>query len=132
MIKLACIVLGFSAFLFVISVLLVQEKPLETMVLFTEVNVTDRVGFDVNGTALLFGNIPEHGSSSRKVRLDNGYSFPIYTKISVEGGIGEMLVYEKLVKFEKGESKAIGFSVYGNNVSQGVYSGNVTFMLYKL
>ncbi len=127
--KLAYFIFGFALIIFIITLAVnfYFSKPLEEFVLPATVNITDRLGFDVNGSELSFGKVMPGGSSSRIVMFTNGYSFPVIVKITSEGTIKNMLSYPEIVYVESGEEKKIGFSVFVEESPFGCYEGEVKF-----
>lgn len=83
-----------------------------------------------DGKDLTFGKIRVPGGASRKIVVNNSYSFPIVMKVYVEGTIEDMLSYEKDVIVAGGEGKEIRFSVWmPENTSLGYYDGFVKVKL---
>tara|TARA_Y100000310_G_C20632104_1_gene789198 strand:+ start:1162 stop:1572 length:411 start_codon:yes stop_codon:yes gene_type:complete len=132
--KVSYVLLGFSFLILVFSLtgFVLREKPIQRDLLYASVNVSDRLGFDVNGTALTFGEVIVRGSSVRNVIYNNNYDFPILAKISVEGDIGQMLDFEETVRIESGEEKKIPFFVSTGDYEMGYYSGDVEFEIIPL
>ena len=61
---------------------------IERKEVYTKVVVSDKYGFDINGTALIFGMITPGGSSaSRGIILKNDYGKKVYIEIYVMGDI---------------------------------------------
>ncbi len=127
--KLSFLLLTISFLLFIISITVfyVNTKPLDKYEFLASVNVTsDRMGFDVNGSALTFGNVIKGGSSTRNLVLDNGYDFPIVLNIKASGEIKKFLVFEEDLKVEKQGSIDIPFTVMlPENSALGYYGGNI-------
>jgi hypothetical protein len=96
--------------------------------IYASVNVSDKGGFDLNGTALTFGKIKPLDSSTRTVNFTNGYNFPVYVEISADGDITPLLSYETPVFVNAGEFRRIGVGVLTkNDTPQGFYEGHVNF-----
>ncbi len=127
--KLSYFVFGFALIILIITLVVnfYYSKPLEEFVLLATVNITDRLGFDVNGSELSFGKVMPGGSSSRIVTFTNGYSFPVLVKMTSEGTIKDLLSYPEIVYVESGEKKRIGFSVFAEETPEGYYEGEVKF-----
>ena len=125
--------LGFSVFIFLIVLagFYFNARTLQSQSFYASVNVTDEnvAGFDANWTALTFGSLGKGGTSTRKIKLENGYPFPVAVIINVEGDIAPLLNHDKIIKIEKGERKIIALNAYAPlNLSQGFYSGRVEFL----
>ena len=132
--KIALSVFCLSVFLLFISLTgyFLRSELLQSQTFYTNVNVTDTLGFDVNRTALTFGNIIRGGSSTRNIKIDNYYDFPVVVHVSADGNMKELLNFEEELYLEQGETKSVPFSVYvDDNASEGVYSGNITLLLYR-
>lgn len=129
--KLAYFMLAFSILLFLASIAGVYffNREIYEEIFYTSVNVTDILGFDLNGTALTFGNIQLDGSSTRNIIFENKNSFPVEALINVEGDIEQLMHFENKIRVKAGERKKISFSVIAFNVSEGFYSGNVSFKI---
>ncbi len=132
--KLAYFMLTFSILLFFVSIagIYFSDRGIYEESFYASVNVTDISGFDLNGTALTFGNIQLDGSSTRNIIFENKNSFPVEVLINVEGDIEQLMHFENKIKAEAGERKKISFSVIAFNVSERFYSGNVTFKIVGL
>lgn len=132
--KIALGVFCLSVFVLIASLAgyFLRSAPLQSQTFYTSVNVTDTLGFDVNRTALTFGNIIRGGSSTRKIKIDNSYNFPVVVHVSADGNMKDLLNFEEELYLEQGETKSVSFSVFADdNASEGVYSGNVSFEFYR-
>ncbi|MDO8508511.1 MAG: hypothetical protein Q7S27_02385 [Nanoarchaeota archaeon] len=108
------------------------EKEIQSEVLYASVNITNKAGFEINGTALTFGNIQRPGTSSRNVILTNDYNFPVIIFIKVEGDISKVLDFPEEIKLGIGEKERVSFSVIASpNVDYGFYSGEVLFNTFR-
>jgi len=130
--KIAYGILIFSVLVFLLSVIVFSSgvKNLEVQTFFASVNVTDSAGFDLNGSALTFGNVAVPGRTVRNIVFSNEYDFPVIAKISSEGKISEILIFEDRVRVEKGEVKKIPFTAIADlDITEGLYSGEVKFII---
>jgi hypothetical protein len=102
---------------------------LEKWNVYASVNVTSGIGgFDLNGTALIFGKMGLGGSSKKYITIDNSHNFPILVKISAKGSIVPLLRYDNNIVVGNGEAKNITFSaVSERNTTLGFYEGFVHF-----
>ncbi len=146
---LAVAVLVFAVLVFAVSLSdFFGWVAVDTERVYASVNVSDRVGFNVNGSALTFGSILPGGSSSRSVIFQNTYSFPVELRISVEGDIAGLVQvgdgWEIPVgggldvqvgdgwEIPVGGGLEIPFSVYaGPGVRQGFSDGFVVFRILR-
>ena len=125
-------VFSFFVLLFSIGGFFFAHKPIQTNTFYASVNVTDGIGFDINSTALTFGNVVKGGSSNRNINLLNDYPFPVVAVIRVDGDISPLLNYEDAVGIKSNESKKLSFNVIAPvSYDENFYSGNVTVELYR-
>lgn len=127
-------ILLFALILFLanIAFLFFSNKEIKEEKLYASVNVTDSAGFDLNGTALIFGNVQKPGSSTRSISLENKHDFPIVICINVIGDIKQLLDFDGIIKLEPGERKTVAFSVMASeDIEKKFYSGNVIFKIYR-
>ena len=122
-----------AVFLFLFSLIMFLSgfSNLQTQIFYASVNVTiGRIGFDVNGTALTFGNVARPGSSTRSIIFENGYSSSVLVVIDSNGSIKPILDFDKFVKIGEGETKKIPFTVVVSpEVEEGFYEGFVRFRI---
>lgn len=118
-ILLVLVIIFFSVFIF--SKLNFVEKNS----IFVSANLTDKVGFDVNSTALTFGNVVVETYASRKITLDNNLDSDVLVTINSRGDISEYLsASENELVLISGEEKMIEFYVYFPEGSKyGNYEG---------
>jgi len=120
------IILIFSAVLF-----LNNSRPLDTEVFYASLEISDSGGFDLNGTALTFGRITPFSNSLRSVIFINNYPYDVIVKVSASGSIEKLLVFERIVKVGKGETKKIAFTVYAREGTEfGFYDGEVKIKVF--
>lgn len=108
--------------------LVIEKKELEA-----RVSVSDKVGFDINGSALTFGSIPGKGSSSREIFLDNYYNQSVKIEIYVKGEIGDfMQISENNFVLLENERKKVSFVVsFPEGTKLGEYRGRVYILIKK-
>ncbi len=132
--KLFYIIFGFSSFIFFISLMVFyfNTKTLQTQTFYASVNVSDEIiGFDLNNTALTFGSIGKEKSSTRSIRIENGYAFPIVAILNAKGEIAPLLNYDNAVKIDSGDKRVISLSAFTpSNLTEGFYSGEIEISLY--
>ncbi len=132
-----------SYFLFFVSALILLvsfivylffSKPILVRDIYTSVNVTlDSGGFDLNGSALVFGKATLGGSSTRSIIFTNNYSFPLILKMDVNGTISPMVFFEDDVIVNPHEMKKIYFSlVVPQDAQTGLYDGGINIMARPL
>ena len=102
-------------------------RPIHSMSLFATVIIGDSLGFDVNGSALVFGRIAPGGSSTRTILFYNEQPFSVLLTIHPKGDIAPLLSFEDTVRIEPHEQKRIGFSALAAEHPYGSYNGTVTF-----
>jgi hypothetical protein len=131
--RLSYFLIFFSFIILLISLIgfFSSDQILQSETFFASVNVTDRIGFDVNSSALIFGNVIRGGSSTRHINLRNGYEYPVVAIVRAEGEIEELLHFDKGILVGEGETKRVGFSVIPSSDEDGLYVGNVTIELLR-
>ena len=130
--KISFVIFGVSALLFLITFFLLLNPPnLHTEVYYSSVNVTDSIGFDLNSTALIFGNVFPGGALNRNLIFTNQFDFPIVLKIEANGTIKPLLIFDKTIRVGGGETKKIPFEVHiPKDYNQGIYDGYVKVDLF--
>ena len=132
--KAAYFLFTFSFFLLLVSAatLFLANDEIQSEKFYASVNVSDRAGFDINGSALTFGSIQRPGSSSRRIIIENKYPFPVVVYISAEGNIEKILDFEDVIRLDSGEEKVVSFSaISSNDIEEGFYFGNVRFRMLR-
>lgn len=131
--KITYFLFAFSLLLFLISAGWFFLGHIDEKDIFASVNVSDRVGFDLNKSSLSFGSITPPGEASRDVVFDNNYNFPVLLSISSHGDIKPLLMHERFVRVESGEKKEIGFVARADgDTKQAYYQGRVNFRIIPL
>jgi len=124
---LAFISLGMFLFVLYINSTLVLEKQEIPATL----SIGDRIGFDVNATALTFGMITPGSGSQRNLIIENNYGFPIKAEFSAKGDIKRFLVFDEVFCFEIGEKKTIGINVITSDEKYRNYSGKMIVVIKR-
>jgi len=123
------LILIFVVFLFALKL---NSSYLEKREIYTSLKISDKLGVDVNETALIFGEIVPGSSSTRNVKLVNNYNFPIKIETSVRGDIKDFLDFDKIVFADVNETKIIKISASVSfEEEKGNYSGTVVFLIRK-
>lgn len=120
-------------FIMSISMFLFYKMPVKESSFDASVIVSPDVGgFDLNSSALTFGSISLGGSSTRSVRIENSYPFPVRVEPVIEGDIAQILSYEPAV-VESYESFRFPLTVSADfNTSLGNYKGKVSLRLMRI
>ncbi len=110
------------------SFLILDKKQI-----YARVVVSDRYGFDINGTALIFGEVTPGGTSSADIIVENKFDRPIKINIFSKGNIKEFLqASENNFILNSGETKKVGFSVIiPEDAEPGTYEGYVEVVTKK-
>jgi len=121
-----------GVFVFLFSIYFRNSLILETIEIYANLNISKTTGFDLNDTALTFGNLVPGSSSSRSFVIENNYGFPIKIRINSKGDISRFLSFEKIHRIEQNKSKKI---IIGVIVSEGEiyksYSGELVIIMEK-
>lgn len=93
--------------------------------------VSDRIGFDLNSTALTFGAIIRGGSSTREISIENNFGFPIEAEIYGKGDTARFISpFEEHI--EKDEKKSIKINAFvPEDAVSGEYKGKVIIKIKK-
>ena len=132
--KVSFFIFGISVLVILVAMLtlLTSSKPIDTKIYYTSVNVTEIIGFDLNGTALIFGNVFSGGALNRNLIITNEFDFPIILKIEINGTISPLLISESGIRIENNKTKKISFSArVPDNYSNGFYDGYVKIDFFK-
>ena len=123
------LILAFSVLIFLVSLAgyFFNSRTLQVESFYASVNVTDNeMGFDLNKSALIFGNVAKGGRGTRKINFYNDYNFPVFAQIEVEGNIKPLLLFDEIVRVEKGEEKKIVFVAYASkDIERGFHDGDI-------
>jgi len=117
----------------VISVvnIFIQAKTVEKKTFYSKLVISDFYGFDINGTALIFGVLMPGGSSSRSVSISNNYGHDIRVRAYVSGNISDFVFMDEndfIVR--KNEARNISFVArVPFNASLGTYEGEVSIFI---
>lgn len=125
---LAYFIFAVAVFVLLFSLLnfFLGQKIVQTNEIYTSVNVSDKVGFDLNKTALTFGEMQRPGKATRNLVVENSFSFAVVAEMSCEGDICSILEFEKFVKAEANESKKISFTIVTDpDTRNGFYEGKI-------
>ncbi len=116
----------YSSFLFFRAPVVLQVIEFPASVSVTE-NV---VGFDLNSSALVFGSIVKGSKITRRVSVENKYSFDIKAQFKFYGEITPLFEKISFIKISSGETKSIPISIISKmDTSFGNYSGFVKIEL---
>lgn len=125
----------FSFFLFVVSLFnyFSGQQILQRSELYTTVIVTSsHAGFDLNTTALTFGRLPQEGTITRNIFIDNNFPFSVVANIICTGDICELLHFDSSEIIKKGEHKQISFTVGSSEKTvQKIYVGRIVIELRR-
>ena len=100
---------------------------LEIREVYAKAVVSETSGFDLNSSALIFGEVKPGGSASREIFFENKYDKSVRVRIYSTGNINELLSgFDNNFILRRNETKKVGFSVYASeNAEQGLYTGKV-------
>lgn len=107
------------------------EKILDIGELEASVNVSDRVGFDLNDSMLVFGRIIPGFSVTKKVSIENNFGVPIIVEVYGKGEIARFLEPFE-IKIDKDDVEEIEIGIIiPVDTDLGVYTGKVLFRIKK-
>ena len=109
------------------------HRPLEVReldVMFIVAN--DAVGFDLNNTALTFGKIPQGGSGTRKVIIDNMRSYAVEVRIFVSEDIASFVAVPENLYLPAFENATFSVMVsVPDDIREGNYTGRIRLETYR-
>jgi len=107
------------------------SRIFEVRELYASIIVSDKIGFDLNSTALTFGSTFRGGSSAREINIENSFGFPIEVEIHGKGDM-EKFVRPSRHYIDKDEKKSIQIAAFvPEDTEFGKYEGNVEISLIR-
>jgi hypothetical protein len=126
-------------FIFILAIMMVYNlsdflSVIESKTLYAKVTVSDRYGFDVNGSALTFGEVSPSGTMSREIFVRNDRNESVRIKIYSRGDISSFFgSFDHDFILGKNETRNVSFSVsIPGNTEYGVYEGRVIIEVRRL
>ncbi len=113
-------VLSLTVFLY--SILFNSEVIIDKKEIEMTLEISDKAGFAINGSALVFGRLTPLTSSDKQIILTNGYSFPIVVVFNFTGNISEYMIKNNPERLEVGGRKNVTISTIF--IPQGAVFGN--------
>jgi hypothetical protein len=106
---------------------------IDKKVIYAEVVLGDKYGFEINGSALKFGMIDNTASSTKTINLSNNYNENVKIEIYSKGKIKRFItVSENDFILEKNQVKTISFAVsFPENSEYGKYDGEVVVLIKR-
>jgi len=131
---LICFILFLSLFLLINLFNYYNNNIIEKKEIYTEVEIGDKVGVAINGSALIFGRIKPNGISTKEINLVNNYDNDVLVEIVKEGNISDFIsVSENNFVLKKMESKNVSFiAISDKDPEYGKYSGYVYVIIRRL
>lgn len=122
-----------SLILLLYSLLFRSEVILDEKEIEMTLEINDKAGFAVNGSALIFGRLTPSTSSYKDIMLTNGYSFPIAAEFTFLGNISEYMVKNNPERLDVGERRNVTIStiVIPKNATFGNYSGSLRIIFKR-
>ena len=131
--------------LFLVSIILIVtslffvftsvKEPLQSVEYDVKFQVSESktVGFDVNGTALVFGRTYPGGTEIiRSVAVDNDYDFPIRVDIFLSENVARALILNSSYYVKKNENATIDIRLkIPSDFPLGNYTGKIRLDIYK-
>ena len=121
--------------LLIISVFLIfgEYNTVEKKAVYTSFVVADNIGFDLNKTALTFGQFQKGGGAKRGINISNDNSYKIKAIVKVEGRIkGYLSVSDNEFYLDPGELKNLDFFVsVPEDIEAGKYDGTVNIIFKR-
>ena len=135
--KLSHIIFFFLLFaslaLLALSFYFIQHRPFDSRVLPVRFMIGDKIGIEINESALTFGRAPPGTSLYRGVFVDNPYAFPIIVRVFINKTIASY-VFAPNATFilSSGARYEVPFVLsVPSNAEAGNYSGTLLFEFWK-
>lgn len=115
------------AIIFLIVAFFLSYRVLNIETIPTSFSVGERPGFDLNLTALTFGQVVPGNGASRDITIDNSFDKPVKIEINSKGEISKyLIVSENDFVLQPGEVKEVSFSIFvPEEINWDTYSGEV-------
>lgn len=125
--------LSILCFFFTFMFFLNYNNPLLASTFQTSLEVTqDKIGFDVNSSAVTFGKIALGGTSTRSISGYNPYPYDVRIDYSAEGSIASFIKDDSFKIVQPYEHFSYSLSVFAEtNASIGNYTGNISIFLLR-
>lgn len=125
------IVILILAFILNIYLFISLSKIIEIRELYASIIVSDKIGFDLNSTALTFGEVIQGGSSTREISIENNFGFLIEVYVYGDNGMENFIIPAK-ERMEKDEKKSIKITAFvPEDTEFGKYEGKVIIKIKK-
>jgi hypothetical protein len=128
--------LAFSGILFIILLLFIifnSWNILEKKEIPANFIIGERLGFDLNSSALTFGMLPPGASSSRAIEITNDFNREVFVSIYSSRSIIKFTrISENDFYLAPGETRSVSFTVYTEkNSTFGQYNGFIKIIIKK-
>ncbi|OIO64380.1 hypothetical protein COY28_06435 [Candidatus Woesearchaeota archaeon CG_4_10_14_0_2_um_filter_57_5] len=98
---------------------------LDDRIIPAQVQVAEKIGFDVNGSMLRFGMVRPGGCGMRFVDVNHSYPFPVKVNVKGRGNMSNWITTQDIL-LEQGQQKRVTISVCPpDGTPYGNYSGEV-------
>ena len=119
------------AFILNIYLFISLSRIIEISELDASIIVSDKIGFDLNSTALTFGGVMQEGSSVREISIENNFGFPIEVYVYGDNGMENFIIPIK-ERIEKNEKKSIKITAFvPEDAVFGKYEGSIKVALRR-
>lgn len=108
-----------------------NSKILDIRKLSASINVSSRIGFDLNSSSLTFGEVIRGGSSIRSIKIENTYAFPVEIVIYGDSVMENFISPEKF-RLDAGEARSANIAaVVPEDADYGKYEGAIFVKFMK-
>ena len=122
-----------AVILAIISMVSFFFLPLQITEFDVRFNVSEKIGFDLNNSALTFGSVVPGNYYERKIIIENKYDFPIKAKIFVSKDISDFFLKTDSVMLMPRENASIPITIYiPQNSEKKEYSGKIAIKIYRV
>ena len=126
-------IISLVVFLFSMKVNITGNTILQESEFSTSLSLGHIAGFNVSEDALSFGTITLGSVAHRNdLVITNDYGFPIKVEFSVEGDIEDLLIFDRVMYLEPGETSNFNLStIIFSDEPYGDYSGKVYVVIRR-
>ncbi|PIN88991.1 hypothetical protein COU60_04930 [Candidatus Pacearchaeota archaeon CG10_big_fil_rev_8_21_14_0_10_34_76] len=123
----------FSIIVFLTSIFffIFNQRDIAFKAIPISVNVTENLGFDLNESALTFGNVFPGGYSERKILFSNDFDFPVLVKLKAKGSVADLISFDESRIVDSRNIIKIPIGIFiPSDAKKGLYEGELIIYVY--
>jgi hypothetical protein len=108
-----------------------QDSVIEKRVYYSRVKVSQNYGFDINGSAMIFGEVIPGGSAKRGFLVNNTDDNSVLVRVIPKGDIAKFVSYNE-TRVCANRSELIGVkAIVPMGMDYGTYEGEIDVMIIR-